>query len=424
MREPESKSSAHLSLIPLDLGNVEEWPSPDPVAWEAEKQAGFAKRKRAVTLYADKISMAEICQQTGYSAKEVRRIVKRCVTPAGAGTIVGFYGCVPGFRVKNYQRSRSLEFIPESQVGGRSGALNATFERFPAVEDALQALFLKRASAGPVMEAKISIRDLHAEFLNLLRELGVTEYDWPFNTAREGYEAIRRYCKWLETEFSDEHFVARESEDGAHKRKIGRGQNALFTAFRPFTYLELDYNKVDAACIIVITNRYGVEIEIALPRWYFGLITDVYDRLITGVFIAFEENPSSDGLLETVQSAVFPAIYLDTDPRSKYLVDASVLSDNLIPELQHQAFAVIKLDNAWANASIDAINQLMDLTGCAVNFGPPGEWSRRSTVENVFAQLTARGMKRLPSTYGSNPKDPVRRNPRNRLRHFASAPAI
>jgi hypothetical protein len=406
------------TLIDLDLSAVEEWPSPDWVGLPVAHQSTFKTRKLSVTLYANKVAMAEITRQTGYSAKEIRRIVKRCVTSVGAGTIVGFYGCVPGFRIKTYQRTKTLEFIPETQVGGRSGALGAIFERFPSVEDSLQALFLKRASAGPLFEARIEIRVLHAAFLNQLRELGVTEYDWPFNTATEGYEAIRRYCKRLETEFSDEYFNARHSEDGAHKHRIGRGHNAMFVSYRPFTYLELDYNKVDAASIIVITNRYGIELDVVLPRWYFGLITDAHTRLVTGVFIAFEVNPSSDGLLETVQSAVFPAIYLETDPRSKYLVDASVLSDNLIPELVHQTFAVIKLDNAWANASIDAINQLMDLTGCAVNFGPGGEWSRRPTVENIFDKLASRGMKRLPSTYGSNPKDPRRRNPEKQATTF------
>lgn len=412
------EGTARHSLISVDFSALEEWPSPDSTGLPVEHQSTFLKRKLSVTLYANNVEMSEISRQTGYNAKEVRRIVMRCLTPAGAGTIVGFYGCVPGFRVKEYKRTKSLEFIPETQRGGRSGGLSAILEKFPSVDESLQALFLKRSSAGPLLEAKIQIRVLHAAFLNQLRALGVKEYDWPFNTATMGYESIRRYCKRLETEFSDEHFAARHSEHGAHKRKIGRGHNAMFVSYRPFTYLELDYNKVDAACIIVITNRHGIEMEVILPRWYFGLITDAHTRLITGVFIAFEENPSSDGLLETVQSAVFPAIYVDTDPRSKYLVDATVLSDNLIPELTHQAFAVIKLDNAWANASVDAVNQLMDLTGCAVNFGPPGEWSRRPTVENVFDKLTARGMKRLPSTYGSNPKDPTRRNPEQQATAF------
>jgi putative transposase len=404
-------NSGKHALISLDVGDVAQWPCPDAVGLPSAQQPAFLKRKLAVTLYASKVAMEEISRQTGYTAKEVRRTVKRCITPTGAGSIVGFYGCIPALRVKNYERRKSLEFLPETQKGGRSGGLGAIFTKFPSVEDSVQALFLKRKSAGPLFEAKIQIRVLHEAFLNQLRTLGVKEYDWPFNTAKMGYEAIRRYCKLLETQFSDEHFAARHSEEGIHKHKIGRGHNALFTSFRPFTYLELDYNKVDAACIIVITNRYGIDLDVVLPRWYFGLITDAHTRLITGVFIAFEESPSSDGLLETVQSAVFPAIYVDTDPRSKYLVDASVLSDNLIPELTHQTFAVLKLDNAWANASVDAINQLMDLTGCAINFGPPGEWSRRPTVENIFDKLTARGMKRLPSTYGSNPKDPIRRNP-------------
>lgn len=413
----ERGTSLH-ALISVELGDVSKWPRPDYAGLPATTQPTFLKRKKAVEMYASRMAMTEIIRETGYTAKEIRRTVKRCIAPNGAGTIVGFYGCVPGFRVKDYKRNKSLQFKPEAQAGGCAGALDAIFAKYPSVEETLQALFLKRPSAGKFTEARITIRNLHAAFITCLRKLGVTDYDWPFNTANLGYQSIRRYCKSLETEFSDEHFAARHGKDGGHKHKIGRGYNAMFLSLRPFTYLELDYNKVDAACVIVIKNRYGIEMEVVLPRWYFGLITDVHTRLITGVFIAFEENPSSDGLLETVQSAVFPAIYVETDPRSKYLVDASVLSDHLIPELTHQAFAVLKLDNAWANASIDALNQLMDLTGCAVNFGPPGEWSRRPTVENIFDKLTSMGMKRLPSTYGSNPKDPIRREPEEQAKEF------
>lgn len=418
MTGKKGKNSGRHSLIEPDFAALESWPTPDPDGLGLEKREIFRNRVSAVNMYARKVPMKEIMRITGLAPKEVRRIVQRCVSPNGVGMIAGFYGCVPDYRVKEYRRSVPPDFVPETQVGGRSGALGALFRAHPEAERQLQAMFLKRPSAGDFFEAKISVRELHVAFLGHLRELGVKNYHWPFNTASEGYEAIRRYCKWLETEFADENFSARHSEKGKHKRKIGRGFHAMFAAFRPLTYLELDYNLVDAASIIVIKNSFGVEMDLVLPRWYFGLVTDVFSRLVTGVFIAFESNPSSDCFLETIQSAIFPAIYVDTDPRSKYLVDASILSENVIPELAYQAFAVIKVDNAWANASIEAINLLMDLTGCAVNFGPAGEWSRRPVVENVFGNLAQKGLKRYPSTYGSSPLDSTRNNPEEQAKAF------
>jgi putative transposase len=400
-------------LTPEDLSD---WPKPDPSSLIVTASEIYRRRCSAVEMYASGITSQSIEKETGITAREVRRIISRCLTGNGLGTIAGFFACLPSHRIKKYSRSMRISCHIGEKQNGAAGALSQIFARFPEVEQMIQAKFLNRKTRGSVNEARISIADLHKAFKKKLRELGVSEYDWPFSTKNMGLESLRRYCKWMETSFSDEYFSAREHSKGAHTRTIGTGQLKMFRPLRPYVYKELDYNKVDAASIIGITNSFGVQVDIDVPRWYFGLMAEGHSHLITGVYVGFEVEPSSDALLETVQSAVFPAIYADTDPRASAIVDARIMPSTVMRALQFQTFAVLKLDNAWANAGTDAINSIMDLTGCAINFGPPGAWSRRSLVERIFNALGSKGLKRSPSTYGASPSDPARKEPEENAR--------
>jgi len=82
-----------------------------------------------------------------------------------------------------------------------------------------------------------------------------------------------------------------------------------------------------------------------------------------------------------------------------------------MPEIAFQGFGVLKMDNAWSNAATEVVDNIIRTLGCAINFGPVKAWWRRHPVERIFGKLSERGLKRLPSTFGSGPKDTRRNKP-------------
>src|SRR3546814_8683405 len=54
-----------------------------------------------------------------------------------------------------------------------------------------------------------------------------------------------------------------------------------------------------------------------------------------------------------------------------------------------------------------------DKAGCAVNYGPTSRFDRLPCIEGIFKKREASGFVRLPSTTGSHPQDPRRRDPAN-----------
>jgi hypothetical protein len=203
----------------------------------------------------------------------------------------------------------------------------------------------------------------------------------------------------------------RQCGNAAMRNSIGRGLHPVFTPLRPFTAVQLDFHKIDAASIITITNSFGVDIDVPLPRWHLGLLFEERFELILGVVIALEKTPSSDSVLETIECALVPLAAQETDCGLAIGMNGKVFPNQLLEQLRAQGFSILRMDNGWSNTAIDVIDNLIDVIGCAVNFGPIRAWWSRDGIERVFGQMTRAALQCSPSTYGSGPIDTQRNNP-------------
>uniref|UniRef100_UPI003F497315 hypothetical protein n=1 Tax=Cupriavidus taiwanensis TaxID=164546 RepID=UPI003F497315 len=180
----------------------------------------------------------------------------------------------------------------------------------------------------------------------------------------------------------------------------------------PFSILELDYVRQDAPGYIEFEDRYGHLHRLLVARWYVGLLADECSGGLGGYHVAYEAEPSSDTALQTVLSSLMPAAQDDDAPLMRDVVpeQASLLS-NLIPLCARQGCCLLKVDNGWANVANDFVNNVIDVLGCAVEFGVPRAWWLRPFIERLNGKLAERGLHRLRCTYGSGPHDPRRREP-------------
>ncbi|WP_211441224.1 hypothetical protein [Collimonas humicola] len=393
---------ARRTPVPLQYQDLTLWPHPDTCVLSRPQLDSFIKRRTAVEMYAAGRPYDDIRQATGKVKSEVRRLLDRCVAIADDGLIFGFRALTAHTPVKGYQRSSPVLHAPGSGSGGCSGAMTQLLTRFPEVASLLHDEFFKQAHGG-MPEARITITALHDKFKAALREHGLTDMDWPFNTANCGYKSLWKYCTSLRQENAQAAAPARAGLDAARRGAIGTGVLPILPALRPYGAVQLDFHKVDSASVIVLENDHGIEFEIPLPRWHFGLMVEERFGAALGYCVALELTPSGDSTLEIVSSAL--GIDYGSFVGAITVSAGKVLVHQLMPELAHQTFAVLKVDNGWANAAHEVVNNIIDTVGCAVNFGPTRAWWRRALIERIFGELTRRGLQRLPSTHGRGPGD-------------------
>lgn len=415
---PLGRHASDMAISSTGFDDPNTWPEPDITNFTAMKRTKYLTRRNAILAYLDRATGVHMQSHGGLSVREKRRLVERCKTPSSSGGIIGFYACIPGYRVKGYVRREPVAHAPTPEKGGCSGALEQIFQRHPLVKMHIDDLYLKREIKGYIHETKITKRGIWKAFKQKLRGLGYTDYDWPFNTRHQGYVSLCSYLKRVHQNNYKTAALARYGIDAARRTAIGSGEIPLIAARRPYSIMQLDYQLVDADSIIVISNRFGDEIEVRVARWYYGLMGDEHNGLITGVYIGFETTPTSDCALKIIDSSLRPVQYDEDDPRIAYIVDGKILPNELLPGLTHQCFNVLRVDNAWANAARQTVNEIIDIVGCSINFGPPRSWWSRPVIERIFRDLTNRGLQQLPSSHGTGPKDPMKDKPAEKAKVF------
>tara|TARA_R110001599_G_scaffold64023_1_gene178350 strand:- start:49013 stop:50992 length:1980 start_codon:yes stop_codon:yes gene_type:complete len=392
-------------LIPHAFSDLARWPVPDLNVFALHAKEVFRSRKLAVEMYANGESFSEIKKHAGIGEDEVQRIVKRCLILKNGGNIYGFYACIKGLRIKPYRRKSVVSHEKGEGPGGCSGALTQIFERFPELELLVQELYFGKRSRTLIPETRMPIVSIHNRFKLALRSHGVTDNQWPFNTENCGYNAICSYCTELRLANAQPAALGRSGFLASQRGAVGSGLSPLIPCLRPFSFVQLDFHKVDAATIIILRNEFGVELEVPLSRWHIGLAIEEFSGAVIGAYVVLERTPSGDSVLEVVESALRPEDYETDDPRVQLVIQGQALLNRLIPELAYQCFSVLKVDNGTSNIAHEVVNNIIDTVGCAVNYGQVGGWWRRQLIESIFGELTAKGLQRLPSSHGVGPGD-------------------
>lgn len=369
------------TLIPIAYRDLETWPRPDICAFDAAIQGIYHGRRRAVEMYAAGDSYLSIHQTTGKGADEVQRLVKRCVTLNDDGRIFGFFSLIPCARIKTYARKSKVVHQKGDGSSGCAGALAQVLERYSEVRQLVHDLFLKQGGRTQVHEARVSLSTIHEEFKKALRQLGFTDQDWPFNTKNCGYQALCSYCKQLEEDRVGRSVLARSGLEATRRGAVGTGFRPLIPNLRAYSFMQLDFHKVDAASIIILKNDHGAELEVPISRWHIGFLVEEKYGAICGAYVALELTPSGDSTLEIIESSFRPTKFAPEDPRSEFTQDGKALVIQLVPELAYQCFSALKVDNGWANAAHEVVNNIMDTVGCTINFGPCFGWWRRQLIE-------------------------------------------
>ncbi|MCM2496217.1 hypothetical protein ACVCIH_20425 [Burkholderia glumae] len=169
------------------------WPVVDPLALSADRRALYFRRERAIYLYLEGATSAQIKSTCGMGRGQAYRLLtERCLRPHPDGRMQGWRGLLPHARVKAYERTAPLALNAWS--GGAVGALQWVFES-PAgrgFEDKLRERILgKRADLEASRRPRMAV---FRWFLAQLRERGFERRgEWPFTVEKRGYVTLARY---------------------------------------------------------------------------------------------------------------------------------------------------------------------------------------------------------------------------------------
>lgn len=124
---------------------------------------------------------------------ELRRLVKRALTiRPDDGHVWGYRALIPYAHIREYHRMAPVK-EPESYMRegcGLAGMFARLLQEHPELYDFVQQQRRKYPSAPFSL--------LHYRFFKKLRNLGITDDQYPFNTADVCKESLRKFCKALD----------------------------------------------------------------------------------------------------------------------------------------------------------------------------------------------------------------------------------
>jgi hypothetical protein len=407
---------ANQSMLKMHLRNTKEWPRRPVEEVPEEHRERYLKLSAAIEMRAEGKTGTEIFETTGVKDRNLCRVLSNAIkTNPKTGRIVGFEAAVFGFKLdSSYRRKverREQDDLRETDYPTEGPGLRGmTFRRFPHIHEAIDDLFLKRASKG--VAGSVAVVDGQFLLLELLRDeyerLGIDpETQWPFNTDDRALETLRRYRKKLLHTVPEQYIAATYGEQASYNLKKGTGAYSFFEKMPALSMRQLDFHAFDAPCILHVLDPNGCDMALPIKRFHVGIMVDRKPGCIHGFSVVFERTPSADAVLDTVDSCLNPrsvdsgegVVAMSLTP------DGNVTMSSLVPALRASGFAVIEMDNGLSNIAQDVTMNLMDVIGCMVVFGQAGNWWARPHIERLNGIFERRTGHRLPSTYGSHHKD-------------------
>lgn len=395
--------------LPFELRNTSAWPAINTSEMSEEDKARFLRLKAGIETYlatgrllaASKIAS---CGQAG-----LLRMLNRCVSITHDGDIFGWAGLIKHLRVKSYERRRSHPIGYGNSSGDYSGSFKAFLKTHEAIRELIDALILKHAIKEHAHHARISYKDLTREFRNLCIKFGVQEDEYPLNTQSKGRQSIARYAKQLISENSGRATWSRYG-DGAWKHlQVGTGKSTLFPEYMPMRAWSLDAHKIDCIGCLIVQGPSGPQ-RIAIERLWFVPVVDTALKAVMGYSVGIRTEISAETVEQAILNAISPWNPRILSVAGAQYIEGAALPSFTFPELVGCSPAFLKVDNAVQHYAKRISEHVRTRLGCAVAWGGIGRWDHNAIVERLFRTLEVYGFHKLPSTTGSSPQDPIRRD--------------
>lgn len=354
----------------------------------------YENRKKAVDMYIDGVGINEIYKATGIHFSNIARLVEKCVQLDETGNFYGYNALI------RYNRTKETE---------KNGKFNNLLIKYPELEDYIKGCWY--GNKKYTLEKNMNINSLHKRFLQKCLQIGIPDYEYPFNTANKGYVSLSKYLKSLD-KHNIEKAASRDSKDNRQKLlSTGIGERYTQNPLQPFSTVQIDGHIIDLIYNVEIVNEDGtIDRKTATRAWIIAVI-DVATRVVLGYSVSQEFNYNQYDVIEAIQDAILPKELINPSIEGLQYPQNGGFYSTAFPELQYAIPDEIMMDNAKPHLAINTMEKIVDHLYCAVNFGSVATPETRGIVERFFQTLETRGFHKLPATTGSNTKDLKRRDP-------------
>jgi hypothetical protein len=408
-------------VIDKELVDLANWPGISTEGM-AEKAANVASRRvGAMKAYLAGASMADVFLQFRLSKSKVLELFRKCISPHDDGRLCGFRACIPHARCgerHKYKRVRKVNLRQRSS-GGFAGLMTALFEKYPHIlEDVLERALLNRNKN--FAESGLRLDRLHARFIVLCRLAGIPQNEYPFCTATLGERSFKTHLKREMLRRSLRASVAAvHGDEAAKKLGFAGGSPRIGKTRLCYERIEVDGHRLDLHAIHEMLDPKGGEsLLFPLERIWIIVAIEVSSRAVIGYWITLERHYTAEDFLSCLESCLVPWKPRKlTIPGLSYPENAG-LPSGVIPELAYAKFGELAFDNDKSHLSRWVFERVQQEIGCVINPGPVKTPESRQFIERFFRSFESAGFQRLPSTTGSDPNDPRRRDPEAKaIRH-------
>ncbi|AIF48155.1 hypothetical protein [Dyella japonica] len=393
---------------PRDWLNYREWVEVSTEGWPEKQEKRFNLLYQAVIDYIEGRPFdAELKSQNIY-IQTLLRSFRRCITPDGSGELVGWRGLIKNLRFRPPERRKPPMASGRSKKGGLAGALAQFLRQHKEIAADFEKYLLNSARRAEGCEARLREKSAHQKFLELCEKGGVNSWEWPFSTKKLGRESIRGYLHNFINLRYDDIVATQFGSRAAARSKTGTGMHSRLMANRPFDIVEMDEHKCQFIGSIGIPSPEGMR-WLPIERITIILVIDRWLRTILGYKIVFRREANADDVLDALNSAMGngrPRTFCEGFEEQSSAGLPSELGD----PFTWCGWNQLLVDNALIHLAEEVGLRSRDLLGCDINFGPIRRFDRRPTVEGIFGGMERLGFRRIRSTVGTSPLDPMRQD--------------
>ncbi len=407
MEQSLSERSSLLDIIPEAYrANIEAWPAFDPKALNAVHRARYDKLSDGLRMLLAGQPTSEIRKAIPVAIVQFSRLLRRALSPKPSGASI--YG-LEAFAHSQVQtpRGRTKSFTPQvTSQAGYGGMFEQLLTRYPAIEAGL--VDFANAKVRP---NRIKGHVLKVEFHRLCREVAhLTESDYPFRTAAQGEEPLRR---WFRTVYLAKHLkrhARREyGPDAAKALSYSDGDGQAFLPPEPIADWVLDEQDIDIHAKYEMSSVFGGFEEIELARFQIIRLRTVDLEMN----LAWREVLAKKASAHDIAAIFFDAL---SGPRKLPAVvpgldymEGAGYPANAFEILRWRVPRVVWLDNALAHLADLVQNLVKRLWGGEMRLGAPATPKERAAIESSIKKHAVRVVHQLPATTGGHPTDPTRR---------------
>lgn len=394
-----------ISKRPVALGTFNDWLKPELIGLTDQELEAYQVKFLAMKFYCEGVPIKDVVVATGISRQCINYYAARCMQLAPDGVWWGCRALLPHLHIKDYCRTKVVgPKLPEAQ-GGHAGALGAVFYKYPELEKRFNRKILSYHDPDTKNEFRIRSKTLHKIFLDLLKEFGIKEHEWPFNTKCLGQHSIGDHIRNVR----DGNFGRIVSNEGEREAKahmaVGKGQRPGLIYTEPYDAVEIDAYKFDCHSSVQMKAPNGTYIQIRISRIWVVLMCDCASGVTLAYKCVFRSEISSTDVVDVMRYSIVGQPKPEPVIKGLIYPEGSGLPSEVIPECKGALFTVVKFDGALAHLSEKVTNEARKELGYFWTVGPPGHFERRPCVEHLAGLLSNNVFCRLLSTTGHGPNN-------------------